>query len=44
MKQDWEKIYDGDPETFANLKKQISEDTYQKLYTLYTQAKKKYKF
>lgn len=44
MKENWEKIYAGDLETFDALKKEISSDTYQKLYELYVQAKKKYKF
>lgn len=44
LKQDWENIYDGKEETFLRLKSQISTDTYQRLYTLYEQAKKKYKF
>lgn len=44
MKAHWEKIYDGDLETFDALKEEISSDTYQKLYELYIQAKKKYNF
>lgn len=42
FKEDWEGIYDGREETFLRLKKEISAETYQKLYTLYEEAKKKY--
>lgn len=42
LKEDWEDIYDGKKETFEKLQKKISKETYQKLYTLYEQAKKKY--
>ena len=42
LKEDWEDIYDGKQETFSKLQKNISEGTYQKLYSLYEQAKKKY--
>ncbi len=42
LKEDWEGIYDGKEETFLRLKKEISPETYQKLYTLYEEAKKKY--
>lgn len=44
LKQDWEKIYEGDKETFEKIKKEISSDTYEKLLHLYQEAKKKYKF
>ena len=42
LKEDWEGIYDGKEETFLRLKKEISPETYQKLYALYEEAKKKY--
>ena len=42
LKDNWENIYDGKKETFEQLKEKISNETYQKLYTLYEQAKKKY--
>ncbi len=42
LKEDWEKLYDGNEETFLRLKKEVSEKTYQKLYTLYEEVKKKY--
>lgn len=44
LKKDWEKVYDGNIETFEQIKKQVSEDTYQKLYNLYLDAKKKFHF
>lgn len=44
LKKDWEKIYDGNIEIFEQIKKQVSEDTYQNLYNLYISTKKKYHF
>ncbi len=44
LKQDWEKIYEGDQKTFEKLKKEISQETYEKLLFLYQDAKKKYQF
>ena len=42
LKEDWEDIYDGKEETFLRIKKEVSGETYQKLYALYEEAKKKY--